>query len=259
MSKSKVTTKGISKYNVKRVTTGLVYTRDYKKFKVNSLYPAHTKYNSKLEQDLLIEGTNLVPIQVDKDMNVIDGHGRLQYCKSNNLLLSYIVVHSGTKTFLTLNESSRKLSHTDRIESHGNSDKNYKQLFDLMLKYDLGYATIKWFVGYKPAHLKDGKSIKIDFKVLEEYMIYIRNVQGIANIAAINPIARAIARFDKISGFSRKHLVKKMLSNWNEMNPTKIGGMDYVMQRLSDVYDHKAHAKNRKNLFYKANRTAAKS
>jgi len=247
-----------SKYNVKKITTGVVYTTDYSKFKENSKYPKHTKYNTKLEQNILLEGTNLIPIQIDKNNVIVDGHGRLRVCKKHNLIMSYIVVHSKPEAFVAINESSRKLTMSDSIEIHGRGDAEYQKLFNLLLKYNLGYIAIKEKVGYKTSHIKKGKKIKIDFVMLEEFMRYIRDVQGLAHIAALNPIARAIARFDNIQGFSRKHLIKKMVAYWDQMNPVKIGGMDYVMERLSDVYDYKAQAKNRKNLFYKAQLTDSK-
>ncbi len=248
-----------SKYNIKKITTGVTYTKEYTKFKENSMYPKHTKYNTKLEQNILSEGTNLIPIQVDKNMVIVDGHGRLKICKKHNLLLSYIVVHSDTKTFVKLNECSRKLTLSDKIEIHGRTDSEYKKLFDLLLKYNLGYSSVSLKTGYKPDYVKQGKTIKIDFIVLEEFMRYIRDVQGLSHIVAIKPIADAIAKFDNVQGFSRKHLIKKMVTYWDVLNPIRIGGSEDTLFQLSRVYDHKALKKNHKNMFYKVKLTDSKN
>jgi hypothetical protein len=102
-------------------------TRNYDMFKKN-------KYQSGCRQTELAvrkiaEGyskTNYIKtIEVTRDMTIIDGHNRLEFCKRNNLPITYQIIDVQDDAIITLNNSSTKWRSVDYLDYYAKDNMDY--------------------------------------------------------------------------------------------------------------------------------------
>lgn len=181
---------------VENMDTNIVKTTDYNQFKLvkgnRNLNDSNLKMimRSVLEMNLLAQN----PIQVNENMEIIDGQHRLEVAKRLQVPIYYIVVDGGSlKDVIRLNAHRKSWSSDDYTNSYiklGNN--NYQILKDFMKQYKMRYiVTLSLLSGryiyesgsgkkgsvmdvfrkgnFKPVNLKEAEEIANNLRVLANY------------------------------------------------------------------------------------------
>jgi len=218
-------------------------THDYNRFKMNDAQPKHRIHNSRLEAEMLKSGGNLVPAQVARDNTIIEGHGRFAVCKRNGLAFRYIIIEENKDTIAILNTTSASWRIIDYIESYGNSDHDYHMLYSILTSRKVPFSLVSNFINMNTAKIKRRDKLNIDFTKLIEFINLFRKIVELTGITEARSVARAVTKFMRLDDFDDARLVSAVTNHWTRMNPIKIGGEEFILKRLSEVYDYRSRDK----------------
>ena len=218
-------------------------THDYNRFKMHDAQPRHRVHNNKLESEMLKSGGNLVPAQVARDNTIIEGHGRFAICKKNGLPFRYTIIEENKDTIAILNTTSASWRIIDYIESYGNSNHSYNMLYNILSSRKVPFSLVANFINMNTAKIKRKDTLDVNFTELIEFINLFRKIVELTGITETRSVARAITKFMRLKEFEDTRLISSVTNHWTRMNPIKIGGEEFILKRLSEVYDYRSRDK----------------
>lgn len=207
---------------------GQVYfTRNYEQFKtLLGNRSVEEERIEKIEKSMMIKQIP-IPIIVNEHMEVIDGQGRLEVCKRNNLPIWYCVCPG-----LTINDCfianiySTNWSEKDVLKRYATTgNENYKRVIKVMERFRINAAMVMLAAGrsiYEPSKREKMKWGDLLFTESDEYTATMRlemaeevmaAIGGAKRIKQSNIFRNAILRCSKEDGYQHDRMVASCNSN----------------------------------------------
>ena len=199
--------------------------------------------------------TEVQPILVNQNKQVIDGQHRFVACQELGLPINYTVVHNLTiDDARNMNILHAGWSTTDFAHSYAaTGNVNYDVYIALKEDYGFSHAiTLLAIEGMQRGGLyRDFRSGNLKIDNIQEAKLRMDNlkeIQEAAKLAALpKPLAAAAITIMRAEGYKQKRMIDK-LKHWNQ--PIKVyTGVEDNLRQLEEIYNYRMGTANRVRLY----------
>lgn len=223
-------------------------TIEYSMFKVNTMQPTNRKHKSSLEKSIILTNGNIVPIIVNEDMTILDGHGRFNACMNNSLILKYEIVIGDSRTMEVLNTSSTSWGVNQYIAHHSVNSNNYSMLLEL-INIGIPLGMLQSFYGLTNKSIKEGVEFDIDFEYIKFMWDKSKEIMELTGCKTKNGVHRALGKMVRFDTFDIDVLLNQVKKHWSsKYEYGTVDGDNAVFHALSDIYDY--GSRNKLNMYY---------
>lgn len=227
-------------------------TMNYSMFKVNDMQPINRKHKSDLEESIISTNGNIVPIIINQDMTILDGHGRFNACMNNKLPLKYEAVVGDIRTMEILNTSSTPWGINQYIAHHAVNDNNYSMLLDL-INIGVPIGMLQSFCGLTNKDIKSCVKFDIDFEYIKFMWDKSKELMELTGCKTKNGVHRALSKMVSFDGFDIDFLISQVRKHWHKKYEYgTVDGDNAVFHALSEMYDYNSRYKLNMYYAYKA-------
>lgn len=225
-------------------------TKNYEEVSKNKYQPSHRPRPSKdmIQSIKETNGNILCPALVDDDMNILDGHRRLQACIDTNTYFYYMKVSDlvdikPERIMLLLNTTGRQWNTMQYMEFHSGMNIGYKLLLEFINDNKIPFSLITSFAGILSTTIQNGGSFEIDYKDLERKIKVYNIVSGYYPSVLSTQVHRTLAKLYKIDEFNDKTLIEKLEIYFGNSESSFKLDKNAFLKELCKVYDYKTKTK----------------
>jgi hypothetical protein len=126
---------------------------------------------NRLAKSILKTGGNVIPVIVDKNLNVIDGQHRIKACESCDLPVKYVVVDtdiSYSTLMQEINKTAKPWAIIDYVAHYKSLGvEGYAEFYDLLQKKNIPPTSVITFLRTNSTYIKKGNPIDVTDEVLD--------------------------------------------------------------------------------------------
>ena len=227
------------KGNNMKTTDILETTTDYSLFNMNSEQPDTQRHTKKLRDSIIRKKGNLAPIIVDKDMKILDGHGRFALCKELELPLRYVVIDdTNGDAMIELNITGTNWKSQEWIDYYSNVDNNYVVLKRSLEERKLPLGFFTSYYGISSTDIAEGNIGSLDIDVINTDADNYFSIRKLTKIRLHNPLHRALRDLRKDPNFDIEKLIKLVGKHFNKVSSDVVEDESQALMALCKTYKY---------------------